>query len=39
LAAFAPAHRGVDIDDVLAQVEAAGERVAAGSLDLDPPRL
>ena len=37
LAAFAPAHRGVDVDRVLAQVEAARKRVAAGSLDLDPP--
>jgi len=35
----APAHRGVDVDDVLAQVEAAQRRVADGSLDLDPPRL
>ena len=39
LAPFAPAHRGVDVDAVLAQVEAAQERVAAGSLDLDPPQL
>jgi predicted metal-dependent hydrolase len=39
LASFAPAHRGVDVDDVLAQVDAARARVAAGSLELDPPRL
>jgi uncharacterized protein len=39
LAPFAPEHRGVDVDDVLAQVHAALERVAAGSLDLDPPRV
>src|SRR5215831_10564129 len=39
LAAFAPAHRGVDVAHVLAQVAAARERVAGGSLDLDPPRV
>jgi len=39
LGPFAPAHRGVDVADVLAQVEAARQRVAAGSLDLDPPRV
>ena len=39
LAPFAPEHRGVGIDDVLAQVQAAQKRVAAGSLDLDPPRV
>jgi uncharacterized protein len=39
LAPFAPAYRGVDVAGVLAQVEAAQARVAAGSLDLDPPRL
>jgi uncharacterized protein len=36
---YAPAHRGVDVEHVLAQVEAARNRVAAGSLDLDPPDL
>jgi predicted metal-dependent hydrolase len=36
---FAPAHRGVDVAHVLAQVEAARSRVAAGSLDLAPPEL
>jgi predicted metal-dependent hydrolase len=39
LAPFSPAHRGVDVDDVLGQVEASRKRVAKGSLDLDPPRL
>jgi uncharacterized protein len=39
LAPFAPEHRGVDVSGVLAQVEAAQKRVAAGSLDLDPPHL
>jgi len=39
LAPFTPSHRGVDVADVLAQVDAARQRVAAGSLDLDPPRL
>jgi hypothetical protein len=37
LGPYAPAHRGVDVADVLAQVEAARARVAEGSLDLDPP--
>jgi predicted metal-dependent hydrolase len=36
---FAPAHRGIDVADLLAQVELARERVADGSLELDPPRL
>jgi predicted metal-dependent hydrolase len=39
LGSFAPEHRGVDVADVLAQVETARARVAEGSLDLDPPRL
>ena len=39
LAPFAPAYRGVDVANVLAQVEAAQARVAAGSLDLDPPQI
>ena len=39
LTPFAPAHRGVDVDRVLTQVKAAQERVAEGSLDLDPPRV
>ena len=39
LGPFAPEHRGVDVAGVLAQVEAAQARVAAGSLELDPPEL
>jgi predicted metal-dependent hydrolase len=39
LAAFAPAHRGVDVAAVLAQVDAAAARVADGSLELDQLRL
>ena len=39
LTPFAPAHRGVDVDALLAQVERARERVAEGSLELDPPRV
>ena len=33
---FAPAHAGVDVASVLAQVEAAERIVAGGSLDLPP---
>ena len=36
LAAFAPAHREVDVESVLEQVHTAAELVAAGSLDLAP---
>jgi predicted metal-dependent hydrolase len=39
LCPFAPAHRGVDVAHVLAQVEAARARVADGSLDLEPPEV
>ena len=39
LGPFAPAHRGLDVADVLAQVEQARRRVEAGSLELEPPRL
>ena len=39
LAPFAPAHLGVDVSNVLEQVEAARQAVARGSLDLEPPRL
>jgi uncharacterized protein len=39
LAPYTPAHRGVDVEHVLAQVEAARARVAEGSLALDPPVL
>jgi predicted metal-dependent hydrolase len=37
LAAYVPAHRGIDVAGVLAQVDAAARQVEAGSLDL--PRL
>jgi hypothetical protein len=39
LAPYAPAHRGVDVAAVLAQVDAAGQRVAAGSLELVPVEI
>jgi predicted metal-dependent hydrolase len=39
LARFAPVHRGVDVADVLAQVEAARALVAGGSLELPPPHV
>jgi predicted metal-dependent hydrolase len=39
LGGFAPAHGGVDVSAVLAQVEAARTTVAGGSLELDAPRL
>ena len=39
LAPFAPEHRGVDVAEVLMQVEAAQTQVARGSLDLEPPRI
>lgn len=39
LTPFAPAHRGVDVADVIAQVNAARQQVAAGSLDLEPPHF
>jgi len=39
LGPFAPSHRGVDVDAILAQVAAAQTRVAEGSLDLEPPQL
>ena len=39
LAPFAPAHRGVDVADVLAQVGAARTLVSQGSLVLPPPSL
>ena len=35
LGPYAPAHRGLDVAGLLAQVGAATERVQAGSLDLD----
>jgi uncharacterized protein len=39
LASFAPEHQGVDVAEVLAQVERAREIVVSGSLDLPPPRV
>ena len=39
LGPFAPVHEGVDVASVLAQVDAARETVASGSLELEPPRL
>jgi predicted metal-dependent hydrolase len=39
LAQYAPSHLGVDVDSVLAQVRAATEIVASGSLELPPPRI
>ena len=39
LGPYAPAHRGVDVADVLAQVEEARALVADGSLELPPPRI
>jgi hypothetical protein len=39
LTPFAPQHRGVDVEGVLRQVEAAQARVAEGSLDLEPPQV
>ena len=39
LGPFAPSHRGVDVADVLAQLERARATVAAGSLRLPRPRV
>ena len=39
LGPFAPEHHGVDVADVLVQVEAARALVAGGSLVLPPPRV
>jgi predicted metal-dependent hydrolase len=39
LAAFVPEHRGVDVATVLRSVGEAAEIVAAGSLELPPPRV
>jgi predicted metal-dependent hydrolase len=36
LSSYAPAHRGVDVASVLAQVAAAADLVAAGDLELPP---
>jgi hypothetical protein len=39
LTPFLPAHRGVDLDAVLAQVSTAAATVAGGSLVLPPLRI
>jgi predicted metal-dependent hydrolase len=39
LGPYAPSHRGVDVERVLGQVEAAAARVESGSLDLIPVRI
>ena len=39
LGPFAPACRGIDVASLLAQVRDAAATVAAGSLDLSPPRV
>ena len=39
LGPYAPAHRGVDVDRVLGQVDAAAARIDAGRLDLIPVRI
>ena len=39
IAPFVPSHRGVDVADVLRQVEAARDVVRGGSLELDLPRV
>ena len=36
---YAPRHRGVDVESVLAQVEAARATVSSGSLALPAPRV
>src|SRR3954462_2211608 len=39
LGPYAPAHRGVDVADVLAQVGDAQATIVAGSLVFEPPRI
>jgi predicted metal-dependent hydrolase len=39
LGPYAPAHRGVDVANVLADVAGASELVERGSLDLPAPRV
>jgi uncharacterized protein len=39
LGPYAPGYQGVDLASVLAQVDEAKKLVAAGSLELPPPRL
>jgi uncharacterized protein len=39
LAPYAPSHDGIDVAELLAQVEQARATVASGSLELLPPRV
>ena len=39
LSVYAPSHLGVDVASLLAQVERARAVVAAGSLELERPKL
>ena len=39
LAPYAPEHRGVRVDALLTQVDAASAVVEGGSLELRPPRV
>jgi uncharacterized protein len=39
LGPYAPGHRGIDVADLLAQVDEARARVASGSLDLSELRV
>ena len=39
LGPYRPSHHGVDVESVVAQVQAAAATVASGSLALAPPRL
>jgi predicted metal-dependent hydrolase len=39
LGPYAPAHRGVDVETLLRQLERASDLVAAGSLELPPARV
>ena len=39
LTPYAPTHRGVDVAQVLGQVEAAAARIESGELDLIPVRI
>jgi uncharacterized protein len=39
LSPYVPAHRGIDIDSILEQIDSAEQAVAGGSLDLGAVRL
>jgi hypothetical protein len=39
LSPYAPAHRGLDVESILAQLARAQAVVASGSLELEPPRV